>query len=56
MDPKENDEDTQKVDRVAQALLDSMPGLTHPEAWPWRLMARAAIKAIEGNDRRAQEP
>lgn len=39
-----------KTEVVAKAIKDSLPGLVHPEAWPWVTMAEAAIKAIEQFD------
>lgn len=37
---------SEMVERVALALRESVPGLVNPEAWPWELMARAAITAM----------
>lgn len=34
------------VERVAESLRASMPGLVNPEAWPWETLARAAIEAM----------
>jgi len=38
--------DNEMIERVAKELQASMPGLVHPEAWPWITMAKAAIKAM----------
>lgn len=37
---------SEMVERVAESLRASMPGLTNPEAWPWKTLARAAIEAM----------
>lgn len=31
---------------VAKGIREAVPGLVNPEAWPWRTMAEAAMKAM----------
>jgi hypothetical protein len=45
-----NEGDDYRIVKVAAALKAAMPGLINPEAWPWKILARAAIEAMEKED------